>query len=137
MEPPTIRWANGKGYKDNPDFWKCICEVGWENIKHEIVANGLDSGEARKLETKLILQHNTLTPNGFNRRCDHAKPYVPRKKEVGRRFGHTTVLDYFPDENRYKVYELRCDCGNVFRCHVFDLKENQSCGCFDKQEEVC
>lgn len=132
-EPPTIRWANGKGYKDNPDFWKCICEVGWDNIQHEILAKCSNSHDARKLETKLIEQYNTLAPNGFNRRCDNKNSYVRRKAETGRRYGRSTVLDYWPDENRYKVYRLQCDCGKIFVRHVFDFDENLNCGCFDEK----
>ena len=133
QEPPKIRWANGKGYKNNPEFWKCICDVGWSAIKHEILASGLSRGEALKVELELIDLYGTLTPNGFNRRRDD--PEVNRykhKKEVGCKYGHGTVVNYWPDEEGWKVYTLRCECGNLFKCHVFDLSDDTSCGCRDE-----
>ncbi len=127
-EPATVRWAKGCGYKSNPDFWKCICDVGWDNITHEIIASGLTREDAIRLEEELIKKHNTLIPSGFNRRLDdgHSKY---RKVEVGRKYGHGTVVNYWPDKNGYKVYLLECECGNRFRCHVFDLTDDTSCGC--------
>lgn len=130
QEPPTIRWAKGKGYKNNPEFWKCICEVGWENIEHEVLFSGLNSWDARKIESELIEKYGCLVPNGFNRRRDNPEVNrVKHKVEVGRKYGHGTVLNYWPDENGYKVYKLRCECGNEFRCHVFDLTDDTNCGC--------
>lgn len=35
---PKQRWNNGDGYKANLEFYKQIKKYGWENIKHEIVA---------------------------------------------------------------------------------------------------
>ena len=35
---PKQRWNNGEGYKDNKEFYDAINFFGWENIKHEIVA---------------------------------------------------------------------------------------------------
>lgn len=129
QEPAHIRWANGNGYKDNPEFWECICEVGWDNITHEIVATGLYKSEARKIESGLIEKHDCLSPKGFNRRRDDGHSYVSHKKEVGRKYGHGTVLNYWPDKNGYKVYKLKCECGNEFTCHVFDLTDDINCGC--------
>lgn len=129
-ENPKIRWANGKGYKDNPAFWECIQSVGWENIRHEILADGLDSREARRQETELIERCGTLAPNGFNRRRDNPEiNSVKHKVEVGRKYGHATVIDYWPDENRMKVYRMRCKCGKEFRCKWFEISEDLSCGC--------
>ena len=129
QEPAHIRWANGKGYKNNPEFWECICEVGWDNISHEIVATGLYKYEARKIESELIEKYDCLSPKGFNRRRDDGHSYVSHKKEVGRKYGHGIVLNYWPDKNRYKVYKLKCECGNEFTCHVFDLTDDINCGC--------
>ena len=136
QEPAKIRWANGKGYKDNPEFWKCISEVGWDNIEHEIVATGLDRHSARKLELELIQKHGCLYPNGFNRRADDGHSYIRKKKEVGRRYGYCEVMDYWPDENRFKVYRLRCECGSIFKCHVLDLVDDINCGCRKANHEL-
>lgn len=127
LEPAKIRWANGKGYKSNPAFWECICEVGWENIAHEILKTGIRSREARKLESELIDLYGTLAPNGFNRRLDTGKSYLPKKKEIGRKYGHTTVVNYWPDKVGYKEYLLECECGRRFKCRWADLTDDMVC----------
>jgi len=43
-----------------------IDKYGWDAFTHEIVASGLTDVEAGLLETKLIVEHNTLAPNGYN-----------------------------------------------------------------------
>lgn len=127
-EPVKVRWSNGKGYKDNPYFWECIESVGWDNIEHEIVVSGLDSWDARKLESELIELHDTLVPNGFNRCRDNPEiNRVKHKKEVGRRYGDSTVIDYWPDKNGMKRYEMRCDCGRFFVCKWEDIAEDLRC----------
>ncbi len=128
QEPATVRWANGKGYKDNPEFWKCICEVGWGAIKHEILVSGIDSWEARKIESDLIDLYDTLAPNGFNRCRDNPEiNRVKHKKEVGRTYGFATVLNYWADHDGMKKYEMRCACGRVFRCRWEEITDDLSC----------
>ena len=133
-QDPRTRWMNGKGYKENPDFWKCICEVGWNNIKHEILFSGLDSWEARKRETALIEEYNTLQPNGFNRRRDNPEiNRVKHKKEIGRVYGFSTVIDYWPDKEGMKKYRMRCECGRFFICQWEQISEILRCGqCIEK-----
>lgn len=130
MEPANSRWQNGKGYRSNPEFWKCICEVGWDNIAHEIVISGLDSRGARKLESELIDLYGTMFPNGFNRRVDGCgKSYKYRKKEVGRMYGRVTVVDYWADSDGMKKYEMRCSCGRFFCVRWDEITDDLSCGC--------
>lgn len=128
-ENPKVRWANGKGYKDNPAFWECIQSVGWENIRHEILADDLSSSEARKKESELIDLYGTLAPNGFNRRRDDGRSYKKKLKEVGEKHGLLTVLDYWPDSDGYKVYRYRCVCGNEFVCSGREWHPKLTCGC--------
>lgn len=49
------RWNNGEGYVDNRPFYKDISVYGWNNIKHEIVAQFSDRESAVKLESILIV----------------------------------------------------------------------------------
>lgn len=50
-----VRWLHtGNGYKKEPIFWKAIKKYGWENIKHEILLEGLDKPNADYAETYLI-----------------------------------------------------------------------------------
>lgn len=49
-----------------PAFHSAILKYGWDNFTHEILVEGLIDIEAGLLETSLIVQHNTLFPNGYN-----------------------------------------------------------------------
>lgn len=51
---PKQRWNRGAGYKDNEDFYQAIQRFGWENIKHEIVAETHYKWIAQKIERTLI-----------------------------------------------------------------------------------
>ena len=53
----NTRWQNGNGYKDCTLFYKAIMKYGWNNIKHEILFDGLTKEEAEKIEIKLIAKY--------------------------------------------------------------------------------
>jgi len=61
-----------RSWRHNRDDNKCrrfaaaIKKYGWENFTHEILADNLTQEEANKLEEHYILDHNTLTPHGYN-----------------------------------------------------------------------
>ena len=65
---PKRRWGkNGDGYKDQP-VYDAIEHFGWDNIKHEIIAEGIPTiAEAKTLETKLINEsHSNNIHFGYN-----------------------------------------------------------------------
>lgn len=63
---PKDRWANGAGYATQ-FFGKAIRKYGWENIKHEIIADGLTEDEARKKEIEQISLNKSHNPKyGYN-----------------------------------------------------------------------
>ena len=65
---PLKRWSNGHGYYFNEELDKAIKEVGWENIKHEILFENLSKEEANNKEKELIKFYNsTNKEKGFNR----------------------------------------------------------------------
>lgn len=63
----NVRWKNGHGYNGQPYFKHAIDKYGWENIKHEVIAEHLTKEEAQNFEIQLI---NLLKTNdsihGYN-----------------------------------------------------------------------
>ena len=56
---PSRRWNNGKGYRQNPYFWKAIQKYGWENIAHEILYENLSQNEAIRREIEEISNYKS------------------------------------------------------------------------------
>lgn len=53
---------------------------------------------------------------------------------VGQRFGSLTVLSKTPERYKtYVVYECKCDCGNVLKASVYDLKYCKLKSCKDPE----
>lgn len=51
------RWGkNGCHYKNAKIFYSAIQEIGWSNIKHEMLFTNLSSEEARRIERDLIIK---------------------------------------------------------------------------------
>lgn len=67
-QKPERRWGvNGRGYKENEYFYRAIKKYGWENIKHEIIAEGLTEDEADAMEIDLISKYRATDKNcGYN-----------------------------------------------------------------------
>ena len=68
-QKPELRWKkNGNGYKNNKHFYRAIQKYGWENFKHEILAENLSSEDAQILEKSYILLYNSADPlHGYNK----------------------------------------------------------------------
>ena len=68
-QKPERRWGkNGQGYKENDYFYKAIKKHGWQNFKHEILADGLTEEEACLMEIRLIEEYKSTDRNyGYNR----------------------------------------------------------------------
>lgn len=70
------RWKNGKGYKENPYFWRAINRHGWEAFTHKVLFTGLTQEEACAREIALIaLYDSTNSAKGYNltKGGDHPK----------------------------------------------------------------
>lgn len=62
------RFKNSLGYNTQQLFWRAIQKYGWNNIKHEIIAEGLTHDEACALEIEYIAKYKTNNPKyGYNR----------------------------------------------------------------------
>lgn len=68
-QKPERRWGgNGIGYKENEYFYRAIQKYGWNNIKHEIIAEGLTEDEANEMEIDLISQYRANDRSrGYNK----------------------------------------------------------------------
>ena len=64
---PEKRWAKGKGYIKNYQFYPDILKFGWDNFTHEILYDNLSIEEAKTIERNLIQQWNLQNPlYGYN-----------------------------------------------------------------------
>ena len=55
----NTRWQKGKNYKSSRRFDEAIQKYGWDNIKHDILFDGLTKDEAYTKETELIKQYKS------------------------------------------------------------------------------
>lgn len=70
-QKPTRRWREGEGYrpKEGPPtpFYLAIKKYGWNNIEHEILADGLSREAACALEIEMIeASHARDRAHGYN-----------------------------------------------------------------------
>ena len=64
---PLKRWAGGSGYRQQNLVFRAIKKYGWDNVKHEIVFDGLSLREAHEKEIELISLHKSNDRNfGYN-----------------------------------------------------------------------
>lgn len=84
------RWrADGSGYVGCSVFYYAIQKYGWDNMKHEIICQGLTKEEAELKEQELIKRWNTMVPNGYNLT------------------GGGGVCSFFSEESREKISEAQ------------------------------
>ena len=64
----SMRWGNcGGRYKRCKYFWKAIVKYGWENITHDVLAEGLTAENAKQREKELICFYKTQDSSyGYN-----------------------------------------------------------------------
>lgn len=66
-QKPKNRWQSGKGYKNNPHFYRAIQEYGWDGFTHNILFDGLTLEEAEHKEIELIKRFRCCNPKyGYN-----------------------------------------------------------------------
>jgi len=62
----TNRSSSHRRTNSCPAFRSAIKKYGWDAFTHEILLDGLTLDEANEAEQRLITEHNTLSPNGYN-----------------------------------------------------------------------
>lgn len=96
---PVSRWNNGEGYINNKIFYNDIQSYGWNNIKHEIIADFEDRESALKLEAVLIALLKAENKNyGYNQTSiynDAIKKYTSRVELKSVAFETPTNDDLF------------------------------------------
>lgn len=79
------RFHSGHGYKNNTDFNNAIIEFGWRNISHEVLASGLTSDEAEKIERDMIAFYKSNDPEyGYNSYNGGVKGTKAGKRTIAR-----------------------------------------------------
>ena len=64
---PAKRWDRGRGYQHCAHFAAAIRKYGWDNIQHEILAEGLTREAAEAMEIELIANYRSTNPRrGYN-----------------------------------------------------------------------
>lgn len=122
---PEKRWRNnGKGYlsKKNgkylqPIFAHAILKYGWDNFKHEIIANNLTKEEADNFEKILIEKLNTMDSNyGYNlRECGS---HGSLSDESKRKISEANKGKVMSEESKKKISEaLKGDKSPLYGTH--------------------
>lgn len=60
------RWANGKGYRNQPVIYKDILKYGWSDFTHTKIETVFSYQESREREKFYINKYNSIYPNGYN-----------------------------------------------------------------------
>ena len=82
------RWRRGSGYSQNIRMTNAIKHYGWENIEHQILAEGLTAKTAEDLERHLIQAWDLMNPaNGYNyaEGGSHPSHSEETRKKIGKR----------------------------------------------------
>ncbi|MBQ3408924.1 MAG: GIY-YIG nuclease family protein [Clostridia bacterium] len=112
---PKVRWDNGEGYKNNEDFYEAILRYGWNNIKHEIVAETYYRWVAQRIEKTLITKYSRKGKS-YNILNEFKEDYKSKRKIPLKKVGK-----YSKDGNLIKVYSSAAEAereGNTNRDNI-------------------
>ena len=118
-ENPNKRWQNGRGYKDNEEFFSDIILYGWNNFTHDILEKNLSELDALLLEKKYILLYNSIE-NGYNKGLyghlskDSIKKQLQTKQE---RYGSERGIHSYTNNNK----KVKCKETGEEKTIVFGL----------------
>lgn len=146
------RWRNGKGYKEQTKVSKAIKKYGWDNIKHNIILDGLTKKQAETIEKYLISELHTID-NGYNVAIggeninstylnDHIL-YMIRESKVLDRIYQQEQKEYdivsIFEKGKYneQLAELLNEIDKIIEAEFCDYKKIRSNPFFDGRLERC
>lgn len=80
LDPIYKRWNYGHGYSQQKAFYNDILQVGWNNIKHEILEEVATKSEATDRERYYILLYRSNEPEfGYNKNTNFSSTQITKK----------------------------------------------------------
>lgn len=128
-ETPEKRWKNGGGYYESK-FAEAIFRFGWQNIKHDILSDGLTEEEACEEERRQISLYKSTNPEfGYNKSiggrgpfagCKHSEEWkrkIGEKISAGKKGKSNGLTGRTGEKCRKagKVYQIEENTGNIIR----------------------
>ena len=134
------RWKNGDGYKHQKKVYNAIMKYGWDNIRHEILADGIPKENAQELEKKLIAEFDSIQ-NGYNvsvggegTNATYLHPELLEAISFARKkYGSTALID-FVDGGRFDP-QLGDLCNSAYEAVQHKKKEQTGTG-FSLTDEI-
>ena len=81
------RWRNGSGYHTQPKMYHAIKKYGWENVHHEVLAEGLSLSDANRIEQEMVAKFDSVE-NGYNISSGGGGTYgIPCSEETKAKIG--------------------------------------------------
>ncbi len=109
-QKPQTRWGRGSGYKEhNKHFFAAIEKYGWENIKHEILFEGLTKEQAEQKEIELIaLYKSNKREYGYNKSIggEHSSKGVKRTEEQRRAISERQKGKHLTEKEKQRLRVL-------------------------------
>ena len=136
QNPPTKRWQNGIGYKNNKYFQRAIKKYGWNNFEHKILFDNLSFAEAESKEIELIKLYDSTNPkNGYNISTGgKGREGVPLSQEAKDKISKANKGRSPSEEQKQKQREKMSGENNPFygKTHSKEVREKIK----EKQKEV-
>lgn len=110
-QKPNRRWRKGKSYIQNPRLFRAFEKYGWENVKHEILLDGLTIEEAEEAERFLIKCLDLQNPDkGYNIAAGGLASN--HSEETKKKIGEKSKGRHHTDEYKRWISEKNSGSGN-------------------------
>lgn len=119
------RWLNGEGYIENKPFYNDILLYGWNNIKHEIIAQYPTRESALQLESALIVLLKTENENyGYNQTSIYEasmSKYIARIPYEG-----VSLENAIPDNSFFESFNMPVSaCNELIEQWIFNKEHRE------------